>query len=679
MSDDEKNSEGTAKGETYQVLARKYRPHNFEDMIGHGAMVQTLENAFNSGRIAQAYILTGVRGIGKTTTARILARALNYQSKDGSINKPSTQLKELGIHCQDIMDSRHIDVFEMDAASRTGIGDIREIIESVRYKPVNARYKVYIIDEVHMLTTAAFNGLLKTLEEPPEHVKFIFATTEIQKIPVTILSRCQRFDLRRIDAAQLKTLFGDIATKEGAAVSDDALAIIAQASEGSARDGLSILDQAIAMAGGAGQSGCKVSADNVRLMLGIADRMRMFSLFENLMQGKLPEALAEFKDQYDEGADPLRIMTELAEISHWITRLKVIPNLQDNIWSKEAHDKGNQFAAKLSMRSLAKAWQMLLKGMEEVKNAPKPFAAAEMALIRLGYGAQLPNPDDVIKKLMQLNDTDATNTVQISKPAAPSSTPSNVAHVAAPSQNMASLTPPNTASTALLSFPNSSNVAQALDIKVAPEVELTEPKHNNVVALHPKKSAGDISQDGFDVGYDDYTDNAPILQTISPEDDAAFYAISDEAAAEFGHQEAEIIPLATGLIYSPKSLEELVTTLGKKRELLLRREILDNVLLVSYKIGEVILKPLPQADKALPQQLGALLQEWTGDNWLIMFDHKAVEYAAKTLREQALEKFAEEVRKFSQEALIKYTLAQFEGAIVSKIINLDELVQKSDS
>ncbi|MCJ8323746.1 MAG: DNA polymerase III subunit gamma/tau [Rhizobiales bacterium] len=669
MSDDKPKPKPQA---AYQVLARKYRPHNFEDMIGHDAMVQTLQNAFETGRIAQAYILTGVRGIGKTTTARILARALNYELADGSVTKPTTIMPKLGIHCQDIMDSRHIDVFEMDAASRTGIGDIREIIESVRYKPVDARYKVYIIDEVHMLTTAAFNGLLKTLEEPPEHVKFIFATTEIQKIPVTVLSRCQRFDLRRIDAQQLKDLFAEIAVKEGVKVSDDALAIIAQASEGSARDGLSILDQAIAMAGGAKDG---VSDENVRQMLGIADRMRIFDLFENLMQGKLPEALAEFKNQYDEGADPLRILAELAEISHWITRLKVIENLQDNVWSKEAHDKGNEFAAKLSMRSLAKAWQMLLKGMDEVKNAPKPFAAAEMALIRLGYGAQLPNPDDVIKKLIAQKAQTGAASPQ-SADGTPASQPQNNGGTSGVSAISQSVTPQSLASEAsnsttnLLSFPPS-NTATAVQMQPSaiseptPEI-IDQIAKDNVVELRPEpaKTQNDLSQ---------YADNLSI--DSDQNDDAAFYDIAEAAPSEFEQPYTKNNGSATAsdYIYSPNNFEDLVILVRKQRELLLSLELLGNVLLISYKIGEIHLKPLPQADKNMPKQLMALLSEWTGENWLVTFDPRSQSAETTTLREKLFAKKQIKLAKFSQEDLIKYTLAQFDGAIISEIIDLNDM------
>lgn len=672
MSDDTpKPTKNTATA--YQVLARKYRPLQFEDMIGHDAMVQTLQNAFESGRIAQAYILTGVRGIGKTTTARILARALNYESNDGKINKPTTIMPELGVHCQDIIDSRHIDVFEMDAASRTGIGDIREIIESVRYKPVNARYKVYIIDEVHMLTTAAFNGLLKTLEEPPEHVKFIFATTEIQKIPVTVLSRCQRFDLRRIDAGLLKDYFGKIAGKEGVKVSEDALAIIAQAAEGSARDGLSILDQAIAMAGGAKDG---VTDENIRQMLGIADRMRIFDLFENLMQGKLPEALAEFKDQYDEGADPSRILAELAEISHWITRLKVIPNLQDNVWSKEAHDKGNEFAAKLSMRSLAKAWQMLLKGLEEVKNAPKPFAAAEMALIRLGYGAQLPNPDDVIKKLMaQPAPSDAPTASASASPTSSAPTPPLGGNVNAQSSQSVAPQQSDAPSNNLLSFPNSNAAVKlepSVQIEIIEDAKPSEAKpenaDGNVVKLHPEAAAkpDELGQ---------YADNLSMDHGETPQDDAAFYDISDEMTQEFGHTESDASQLTAedSYLYSPTNFEDLVALTRKQRELLLSLELLGNVLLISYKVGEIHLKPLPQADKGMPKQLMVLLKEWTGEDWLVAFDPRSQSADTTTLREKIFERKQIEVAKFSQEELVKYTLEQFEGAIINEIVDLNDI------
>ena len=376
----------------YRVLARKYRPSDFSELIGQEPMVRTLTNAFATGRIAQAWMLTGVRGVGKTTTARILARALNYKTAD--VDRPSVDLSVPGEHCHAIMEGRHVDVIEMDAASHTGIDDIRDIIDRVRYAPVAARYKVYIIDEVHMLSTPAFNGLLKTLEEPPPHVKFIFATTEIRKVPITVLSRCQRFDLRRIDAGALVGHLASIAEKEGIAVDAEALAMIARAAEGSARDSLSILDQAIAHGSG------KVDAGAVRAMLGLADRARIVDLFEHVMKGDVATALTELRQQYDVGADPAAVLTDLAEFNHLVTRLRFVPEAADDATlSEEERRRGRDFAEKLSVRVLSRTWQMLLKGIPEVQNSNRPLAAAEMVLIRLAHAADLPTLDEALKTL----------------------------------------------------------------------------------------------------------------------------------------------------------------------------------------------------------------------------------------------------------------------------------------
>jgi DNA polymerase III subunit gamma/tau len=383
-----------ASDASYRVLARKYRPATFGDLIGQDAMVRTVSNAFETGRIPQAWILTGVRGVGKTTTARILARALNYELPDGSIIAPAITMPAVGVHCQAIMESRHIDVIEMDAASHNGVEDVRQINEAIRYAPVGARYKVYILDEVHMLSTQAFNALLKTLEEPPPHAKFIFATTEIRKVPITILSRCQRFDLRRVDADLLVRHLETIARREGVEVEPAAFALIARAAEGSVRDALSLLDQAIAHAAGL------VRAEDVRQMLGLADRGRVIELFEALMRGDIAAALAELRAQYETGADPAVVLTDLADFTHFVTRVKIVPAVADDRSLIEIERaRGRACAEKLSMRVLSRTWQMLLKGIAEVDAAGRPLAAAEMVLVRIAHAADLPTPDEVIRSL----------------------------------------------------------------------------------------------------------------------------------------------------------------------------------------------------------------------------------------------------------------------------------------
>ena len=383
-------------GKHYRVLARKYRPSSFDDLIGQEAVVRTVSNAFETGRVPQAWILTGVRGVGKTTTARILARALNYELPDGSVKGPTIHMPVPGVHCQAIMESRHMDVLEMDAASHTGVDDVRQINDSVRYAPASARYKVYIIDEVHMLSTAAFNAFLKTLEEPPEHAKFVFATTEIRKVPVTVLSRCQRFDLRRVDADVLMGHLASIAGKENVEVEPEALGIIARAAEGSVRDSLSLFDQAIAHAAG------PVRADAVRQMLGLADRTRVIDLFDSLARGDIASAFAEFREQYDTGADPIVVLSDLAEFVNFVTRVKIVPATADNVaFGETERVRARDFASKLSMRILSRMWQMLLKGITEVQGATRPAATAEMVLVRIAYVADMPTPDEAIRMLDQ--------------------------------------------------------------------------------------------------------------------------------------------------------------------------------------------------------------------------------------------------------------------------------------
>jgi len=379
-------------GAAYTVLARKYRPRTFEDLIGQEAMVRTLANAFSSGRIAHAFMLTGVRGVGKTTTARLLARALNYETD--TVHQPSVDLTVDGFHCKSIIEGRHMDVLELDAASRTKVDEMRELLDGVRYAPVEARYKVYIIDEVHMLSTAAFNALLKTLEEPPPHAKFIFATTEIRKVPVTILSRTQRFDLRRVEPDVLVKHFDRIAAREGARVDEDGLALIARAAEGSVRDGLSLLDQAIVQT----ERGATVSAAVIRDMLGLADRGQTIALFEAVMSGKPADALEGFRALWGFGADPAVVMLDLLDHCHGSAVAKALGPDALTL-PKEQAARLAAIGAHTSAGTLSRLWQMLLKAHEEVRRAPDAMAAAEMALIRLCYAADLPGPEEALKAM----------------------------------------------------------------------------------------------------------------------------------------------------------------------------------------------------------------------------------------------------------------------------------------
>jgi len=383
-----------AKGGQYKVLARKYRPQKFEDLLGQETMVQILRNAFSSGRIAHAFMLTGVRGVGKTTTARLLARSLNYKSS--VVDEPTIDFSESGDHCQEIMESRHIDVMEMDAASRTGIADIREILDSINYSTSSARYKIYIIDEVHMLSKSAFNGLLKTLEEPPEHVKFIFATTEVHKVPLTILSRCQRFDLRQLNEELMLKLLSKVTEDEGAKINEGSLKLIGRAAEGSARDGLSLLDQAITLS--TGNEDFDVSS--VRDMLGLSDHARIIDLYNFISTGEIDKALWEIKDQIELGAEPSVIILSLGEIIHEMTRLKVTNDDNDNLFlGPENMARIKELKEKTDVKRLTRLWQMILKADQEVKSSFKPSSALEMVAIRMAYISNLPTPDEIIKSL----------------------------------------------------------------------------------------------------------------------------------------------------------------------------------------------------------------------------------------------------------------------------------------
>jgi DNA polymerase-3 subunit gamma/tau len=386
----------TAKDAAYRVLARTTRPVSFDELIGQGAMVRTLTNAFEAGRLAHAFVLTGVRGVGKTTTARIIARALNCVGPDGK-GGPTIQPCGVCEFCRAISEDRLVDVVEIDAASHTGVDNIREVIDAVRYRPVAARYKVYIIDEVHMLSKPAFNALLKTLEEPPDHVKFILATTEIRKVPVTVLSRCQRFDLRRVDVDTLSAHFAKVAEREKVALDSAAIRLIAHAADGSVRDGMSLLDQAIAVGAGAGGA---ITELQVRAMLGLADRARSFDIIERVMAGDPAGAVHALSEDYANGADPIQLLQDLLDVVHWVTRLKVSPSAgADPMVAELDRVRGAELAGKLSMAELTRAWQMLLKGLREAQTAPSPLQAAEMILIRLAYLTDLPPPAEAVKML----------------------------------------------------------------------------------------------------------------------------------------------------------------------------------------------------------------------------------------------------------------------------------------
>ncbi len=469
----------------YRVLARKYRPSSFEDLIGQEAMVRTVSNAFETGRIPQAWILTGVRGVGKTTTARILARALNYEKPDGSVKGPTIHMPDLGVHCKAIMESRHMDVLEMDAASHTGVDDVRQINDSVRYAPASARYKVYIIDEVHMLSTAAFNAFLKTLEEPPEHAKFVFATTEIRKVPVTVLSRCQRFDLRRVEADVLMKHLANIASKESVEVEPEALGIIARAAEGSVRDSLSLFDQAIAHAAGT------VRADAVRQMLGLADRTRVIDLFDSLARGDIASAFNEFRAQYDVGADPVVVLSDLAEFVNFVTRVKIVPATADNVaFGETERVRAREFASKLSMRVLSRMWQMLLKGITEVQTATRPAAAAEMVLVRIAYVADLPTPDEAIRMIEQNGggaQAASSASASSSRPGSPVSSSSSAASSSMSSSPMRMPTSPRSGAEAsarpqMMAPQPETNAAPALRITSFPQLVALAGEKRDIMA-----------------------------------------------------------------------------------------------------------------------------------------------------------------------------------------------------
>ncbi|MBA4781761.1 MAG: DNA polymerase III subunit gamma/tau [Rhizobiales bacterium] len=627
FSEDETGeSAGKARSVAYRVLARKYRPSTFDDLIGQEPMVRTLTNAFKLDRIAQAYMLTGVRGVGKTTTARIIARALNYETD--AVNQPTIDMPTFGIHCEAIIDSRHLDVIEMDAASHTGIDDIREIVEAVKYKPAAARYKVYIIDEVHMLSKSAFNGLLKTLEEPPEHVKFIFATTEIRKVPVTILSRCQRFDLRRIEASTMVAFLKDVAAKEGVDVAGDALAMVARVSEGSVRDALSLLDQAIAHGGG------RVDAEEMRAMLGLADRGRVIDLFEHVMRGRVHPALEEIKAQVNIGADPAVILADLADFTHLVTTAKVAGSVHANGALSEAErNKAAEFAAALSIRSLSRAWQMLLSGVAEVQGANRPDAAADMVIVRLAYAADLPAPDEVLK---QLRDPESSGIGTNSSGPVASSVTGPVSRTDPTPRSFSASGSPyhGRASSATASLAE----AQALSA-ARPQTE-AEP-------------VGDRPRPVLVTSNPDPVEN----RLLQPQDDAALRAGLQTKGLQ-----------TKGLRIN--RFEDLVALAAEKRDLALRSALEKHVRLIAFENGRIEFSAMPDAPRSLASDLKARLLDWTGTPWIVL---PTGEGGAEPLAAQRQEEERQRTRDAEDDPVVAEILRRFPGSrIVSVTFRDDE-------
>ncbi len=599
----------------YHVLARKYRPQTFDDLIGQDAMVRTLSNAFASGRVAHGFILTGVRGVGKTTTARIIAKGLNCIGVDG---RGGPTVKPCGVcePCQSIAESRNVDVLEMDAASRTGIGDIREIIDSVRYRPASCRFKVYIIDEVHMLSNAAFNGLLKTLEEPPPHVKFIFATTEIRKVPVTVLSRCQRFDLRRIPPEVMTAYLDGIAKAEGAEGDAEALALIARASEGSARDAVSLLDQAIAHGRAQDDGRVAITAEAVRDMLGLADRGRVIDLFEMVMKADIAGGLAELRDQYDTGADPLMVLGDLLDVVHWLTRLTVVPAAGEDPATPPAdRERGASLAKELPINVLTRAWQILLKGLGEAAQAPNPLAAAEMVLIRLGYAATLKTPDDVLRLL---------------EGAPPSPQPTGPGGAA-----------PGGSGGGAVSAQAGAGVAPAMP-------------HGAPTALAARVVEGGLAS------------QPQITPQSTPE--ITPQALPDPERVIEARVRDTVIPL--------RQFEDLVTAAQEARQVRFEMALRAGVHPVRFSAGRMDFRPSDEAPADLVQQIQAHLKDWTGERWIVSVVNDP---GAPTMRERENAARVEERKALLAHPLVAAALAAFPGGELGRVRTLADEAAEAEA
>ncbi|GAA6195710.1 DNA polymerase III subunit gamma/tau [Pseudophaeobacter arcticus] len=592
----------------YQVLARKYRPETFADLVGQDAMVRTLKNAFETNRIAQAFIMTGIRGTGKTTTARIIAKGMNCIGPDGS-GQPTTEPCGVCEHCTAIMEGRHVDVMEMDAASRTGVGDIREIIDSVQYRAASARYKIYIIDEVHMLSTSAFNALLKTLEEPPAHVKFIFATTEIRKVPVTVLSRCQRYDLRRIEPEVMIALMRKIATAENAEINEDALALITRAAEGSVRDATSLLDQAISH--GAGET----TADQVRAMLGLADRGRVLDLMDMILRGDAAGALTELGAQYAEGADPLAVLRDLAEITHWVSVVKITPDAaEDPTVSPDERARGQHMAEALAMRVLTRMWQMLLKALEEVAAAPNAMMAAEMAVIRLTHVADLPSPEELIRKL------------QDTPPPPPNGGPGG--------------------GMATTGYGTGGYGTGGSGIG----------------------SSGPMQGMGAPAAGGGAPDGAPMASGGAPHGAPVAQGGNGTATA--------LAPETLQALARYPSFEHVVELIRQHRDGLLLEYVKTYLRLVSYQPGRIAIQPTADAPKDLAARLGQQLQNWTQARWIISLENDGGGDTITEL-ENAAENALR--AKASEHPLVQAVLESFPKAKITRIRTAQELAAEVEA
>ncbi|MFT7026939.1 MAG: DNA polymerase-3 subunit gamma/tau [Paracoccaceae bacterium] len=590
----------TDAGAAYQVLARKHRPADFSDLIGQEAMVRTLRNAFAADRIAHAFILTGVRGVGKTTTARIIAKGLNCIGADGH-GGPTVEPCGKCEPCVAISASRHVDVLEMDAASRTGVGDIREIIDSVRYRAASARYKVYIIDEVHMLSTSAFNALLKTLEEPPAHVKFIFATTEIRKVPVTVLSRCQRFDLRRIEPEVMIAHLTRICGLEGMEAEPDALALVTRAAEGSVRDALSLLDQAIAHSGG------RASSEQVRAMLGLADRGRVLDLFETIMGGDCAAALEELSGQYAAGADPLAVLRDLAEVTHWVSMVKISPaSADDPTVPPDERVRGVDLAARLGMRQLARMWQMLLKAMEEVGQAPNAMMATEMAVIRLTHVSELPSPEEIMRRL-----------------------------------DAAPQPPAGGGGGAGAGGGAGVGAARGGTVHGAP---VRAPAHAPVHGAPVASGAGGA--------------HGRAGLTVVAGGGAAARVQAPEPAPQ-PQPELEADPAVAAALASLSTFDAVLDLIRERRDARLLVEVESGLRLVSYAPGRIAFQPSDRAPRTLAADLAQRLQAWTGQRWVISVENGPAAPTVVEARDAARADLHDSLR---QHPLVKAALAAFPGA-----------------